>query len=177
MRIIISSHSALTGSTRLGDITSELNRIYVSGRLPRRSGWLLAVLHTTRALDTTLSEILLFKGWNPNGQSRNLGSHLHKLKDNAVLTQTQRRHYQTKVVDERNKYMHQAGAIPGKVEADAILAEMDACITHVLGQVLPCASVTAQSQATGPGIATSAAPFASTNCRRARTKPRRIVSV
>lgn len=137
LRIIISSHSALTGSTRLGDITSELNRIYVSGRLPRRSGWLLAVLHTTRALDTTLSEILLFKGWNPNGQSKNLGSHLYKLKDNAVLTQTQRRHYQTKVVDERNKYMHQAGAIPGKVEADAILAEMDACVTHVLGQILP----------------------------------------
>jgi hypothetical protein len=135
LRILISGHQALSNSIRLTDITGELNRISASGRLPRRSGWLLAVLHTTRALDTTLGEILFTKGWDPNRTSKSLGSHLTRLNRNAILTQAQRTHYQAKVVDERNKYMHQAGAIPSKIDADAILAEMDACITHVLGQV------------------------------------------
>jgi hypothetical protein len=135
LRVLISSHQVLSHSTKLADITGELNRISASGRLPRRSGWLLAVLHTTRALDTTLSEVLVIKGWDPNRTSNSLGAHLSRLSNNAILTQTQRAHYQTKVVNERNKYMHEAGAIPSKIDADTILAEMDACITHVLGQV------------------------------------------
>jgi len=135
LRVLIGTHQTLVGSARLNDIIGELNRIPTSARFPRRSGWLLAVLHTTRALDTTLSEVVKNKGWW-NSRQQSLGAYLMTLKNNAVLTQTERNHYQHNVVSMRNTYMHQAGAIPSKIDADVLLAEMHACVANVLRNVL-----------------------------------------
>lgn len=79
LRILIDSHYTLSGSPKLSQIVEELNRITLSGRMPRHNGWLLAVLHTTRALDTTLSEIVRFKGWVARPPS--LGRYLRVLSD------------------------------------------------------------------------------------------------
>jgi hypothetical protein len=133
LRILISGHPALTASARLNDITNELRLIATSSRFPRRSGWLLAVLHTTRALDTTLSEVLAFRSWR--SRSPTLGSYLVELRNRSVITTTERIHYQAAVVDRRNTYMHQAGTIPTRIEADSILAEMHACVAVVLNQI------------------------------------------
>ena len=134
LRILVKGHSALTSSARLADILGELERIGVSGRFAARSGWLLTVIHTTRALDTTLCEVVKSKGWwNQNQQS--LGAYLRALHHHNILSQIEKSYYQTNVVDVRNTYMHQAGAIPNKIEADTLLTEMHACITDVLGRV------------------------------------------
>lgn len=132
LRILIGGHPTLVGSPRLGDIVKELNRLTASGRFPTRN-WLLAVLHTTRALDTTLFEVVRIKGWA--NKSSSLGGYLHILYNNTILSWSEKKHYQIKVVDERNKYMHQAGAMPSKIDADGILAEMHACVVRVLGQI------------------------------------------
>jgi hypothetical protein len=132
LRILISGHPTLMGSPRLDDIVTELNRLTASSRFPSRN-WLLTVLYTTRALDTTLFEAVRIKGWAQTPS--NLGRYLRILEEKAILLLKEREHYQTKVVDERNKYMHQAGAMPTKIDADGILAEMHACVVRVLGQV------------------------------------------
>jgi hypothetical protein len=135
LRILIGNHYTLTGSARLNDIMDELNQLTSSAGFPRRS-WLLAVLHTTRTLDTTLSEVVRFKGWLNPRQQPSLGAYLVALRNNAILSPTERNHYQAVVVSKRNIYMHQAGAIPTRIDADTLLAEMQTCVVDVLRRVL-----------------------------------------
>jgi hypothetical protein len=110
-----------------------MNRIITSSNLPKHNGWLLSVLHTTRTLDTVLSEIVVFKGWTANPPS--LGSYLKALSGNGALWPHERTGYENSIVRKRNKYMHEAGAMPDQLEADRILNEMHACITVVLSRV------------------------------------------
>ena len=60
-----------------------MNRIIASTKLPKHNGWLLSVLHTTRTLDTTLSEIVASKGWLVGQPS--LGRYLAILSSNGVI--------------------------------------------------------------------------------------------
>src|ERR1700744_3601654 len=120
-RVLISGHQALASSPRLNDIIAELNYIISSSRSLRRSGWLLVILHTTRALDTTLKEAINYKGWRSR---QSLGGYLFKFEAESILTRTEKTHYQQNIVDIRNTYMHEAGAMPRRSDADAILAEM-----------------------------------------------------
>ena len=83
LRVLVSNHSAVKGSSRIGDISDEINRIATAGRFSPNSRWLLSVLHTTRAMDTTLSEVLIFKGWPSGGRS--LGSYFYQLQINGIL--------------------------------------------------------------------------------------------
>ena len=63
LRVLISTHDTLKNSTKLNDLYGEAARIEAAARLrDQQNGWLLAVLHTTRTLDTTLGELLLAKG-------------------------------------------------------------------------------------------------------------------
>lgn len=124
----------LKTSTRLSAIYGELNRLESANRLSSDRGWLLAVLHTTRTMDTTLSELLAAKGWK-GPQSHSLGSYLHDLATNNALNAGERNHYQSVVVKKRNKYMHEAGAMPQKKEADLILSEMQTCLYLVFSRI------------------------------------------
>jgi hypothetical protein len=53
----------------------------------------------------------------------------------GALTAAEQKDYQANLVKERNKYMHEAGAMPHKVAADSLLNEMHTCIATVLKNV------------------------------------------
>lgn len=133
LRVVIGSHRLLVQSPRLNDIIGEVNRIAASSRVPRHNGWLLAVLHTTRALDTTLKEVLNGKGWMTT--SRSLGGYLRAFRDRNALNASQTNHYQQVLVGRRNVYMHEAGRMPSQRDADEILSEMHACVVTILGRL------------------------------------------
>jgi hypothetical protein len=71
LRVLIGGCSCLCNSSRLTDIYGEINRIATSDQVPRHNGWLLAVLYTTRTLDTLLSEIVRCKGWTAHTANLN----------------------------------------------------------------------------------------------------------
>lgn len=133
IQMITSGSKNLKGSPKLSAILGELNRVELAGRVKGDRAWLLAVLHTTRALDTTLSELIADKGWGTDMHS--LGDYLKELDKRGVLMQGERKQYQKDVVHKRNKYMHQAGAMPQKQEADFILREMETLLTAVFARL------------------------------------------
>ncbi|WP_405180803.1 hypothetical protein [Nocardia sp. NBC_01377] len=136
MRVLASAHPALRGSLLLNDIIHELNRIAAAERSDKTDSWLLKVLHTTRALDTSLKEVLAHKGWTPTDKKTGkpkfgLGAYLIELQIHGVLTPRQRDNFQKAIVDKRNRYMHQAGTMPNRLEANTILNEMDTCLSVI----------------------------------------------
>ena len=133
LQIIISAHSSLSSSPKLTDILGELNRVTAAAKVPKHNGWLLGLLHTTRALDTTLREVVKDKGWlSPKYQS--LGGYLNALQNNQIISPSECSQWRQSIVDRRNKYMHSAGAMPTQLETDAILSEMQACVAVVLAK-------------------------------------------
>lgn len=132
IRLIAGQNQALSGSAQLNAIVGECNRILTADRFNKNYGWLLKVLHTTRALDTSLKQVISHKGWNSTSDLYSLGAYLLVLTQHGVLSENQRKDFQKSVVDKRNKYMHEAGAMPNKLEADAILNEMHSCLVFVL---------------------------------------------
>jgi len=133
LRILIDSHRTLVASPKLSLIVGELNRITARSRPTGGNGWLLAVLHTTRSLDTTLSEIVRFNNWTVTTPS--LGSYLLIFLKNGILKNPEKQRYNTEIVKKRNKFMHEAGAMPTQIEADRILSEMHACLAVVLSRL------------------------------------------
>lgn len=133
LQVLIGSHSHLKNSPKLTAITGELARIVPSSKLPKHSGWLLAVLHTTRALDTTLRELISAKGWLGD-KDYSLGEYMKRLQSNGVLKADEKNAWMISVVNKRNKYMHAAGEMPNQLEADAVLNEMHSCLTVVLSR-------------------------------------------
>jgi hypothetical protein len=133
LRLLIDGHRILRSSSKLTLITGELNRILASSVVPKHNGWLLSVLHTTRTLDTALSEIVTYYGWHVSQPS--LGKYLAALTSNNKLWPHEKNGYLNGIVKKRNKYMHEAGAMPNQLEADLILNEMHACLSVVLARV------------------------------------------
>ena len=109
LRTLIDGHRLLSASAKLSAIAGEANRISRAGRMSTDSGWLLAVLHTTRTLDTTLAEICVAKHWP---RPKSLGEALHALQANRVIDMHARQAYFTSIVVPRNRYMHEANAMP-----------------------------------------------------------------
>jgi hypothetical protein len=130
LRMIVASHPLLVNDPRTGDIVRELRRVIETKRIAGGDRWLLQVLHTTRALDTCLSQVVAQRGWAV--QSPSLGAYLSKLKTKAVIVEHQRNHWQDNIVRPRNIYMHSANQMPPQHMADSLLDEMDACIPIVL---------------------------------------------
>jgi hypothetical protein len=133
LRVLAGGTAALAASSKITDIYGEFNRIIASSKRNTPDGWLLTVLHTTRALDTSLSEILLSKGWHPGKWS--LGSYIVELQKRAILSPQQSAHYQKSLVKKRNMYMHQAGAMPHGLESERILTDMHACFVVVVSML------------------------------------------
>jgi len=129
LRVMIDGHHLLSGSKKLSAIAGETNKITRAGRMSTDSGWLLTVLHTTRTLDTTLAEVCVAKRWpRPKG----LGDSLHALEAHAVIPPHVRQGFINSIFKPRNRYMHEANAMPQKREAEALLSEMHTCLTQVL---------------------------------------------
>jgi hypothetical protein len=130
LRMIVAAHPLLVNDPRTGDIVRELRRVIETKRIAGGDRWLLQVLHTTRALDTCLSQVVAQRGWTV--QTPSLGAYLSKLKTKAVIVEHQRNHWQDNIVRPRNIYMHSANQMPPQHLADSLLDEMDACISIVL---------------------------------------------
>lgn len=96
----------------------------------RRS--LLAVLHMTRALDTSARCLLVAKSI-PIPHPPALGAYLTRFVNHAVagvghLPENKRARYQKLIVDQRNRFMHGADTFPSTNEERKLLAEMQACL-------------------------------------------------
>jgi hypothetical protein len=102
---------------------------------PRRRR-LLQVLHSTRALDSTLREFVRFH--NCGSGASTLGGYLTDLSRHKVATINRlpglsRSRFVRSVVNIRNRFMHTAGAFPStEIEVDMLLSEMHDCVVEVL---------------------------------------------
>jgi hypothetical protein len=97
---------------------------------------LLAVLHSSRALDDALKAFLAGMGLNPGSS---LGNSLTRLRDTApgvlagTFTSQMRDKFQKSIVEVRNRYMHESGAYPNSDQAiRTLLSEIEHCISIVL---------------------------------------------
>jgi hypothetical protein len=132
LQALIGGHPLLAVSPDLPAITSEAQRIKTWGRLTTDGGRLLAVLHTTRTLDTTLSALCISKSW-PKPVS--MGNALTTMKKQLVITEGDRVKYQQGIVATRNHYMHQAGAMPNRQVTDVLLSNTQTCLAHILAAI------------------------------------------
>ncbi len=115
-------------------LVRELEEVYVArrvARVPRRL--LLQVLHSTRGLDGSLKAFILAAGEKPG---TSLGRMLNQLESKGVrgrkLPSGTASQLQTSIVDERNRFIHQADVYPKQdAEIATLLSEMDACLTQV----------------------------------------------
>jgi hypothetical protein len=131
--------SALPPSTTASEITREFDEVYDVRRVrkvPRRL--LLQVLHSSRALDTCLKEIVVLNGGSP---PETLGGSIKHFADTAgplgvplkVTVPTWRQDNQRLIANERNKFMHEADVYPTTAsDIAALLSNMHACLIDVL---------------------------------------------
>jgi hypothetical protein len=132
MRVITGQHHIMTNSSKLTAIYGEFNLIALVERSTNDNKWLLTVLYATRALDTCLREIITYMGWPVQGNQRGLGAYFATLATHHVLTGNQNSDFKRTLANKRNKYLHEAGATPEKLEANRILNEMHDCLATVL---------------------------------------------
>jgi len=116
-------------------INNEFEEVFQAGRvrrIPRRL--LLQVLHSTRALDSTLAGLIVLSG---AAAPKSLGNALTSLKKTGLnghkLAEPLRQLYQRDIVDRRNTYMHGAGTFPASTaEIAQLLDDMQSCCADVL---------------------------------------------
>lgn len=137
--IILAQGSVLsTNGNTFNRIRSEFNEVINVERvshLRRRN--LLRVLHSTRALDTSLRSFL--DHYRIRGRATGLGGYLRQLLNVSVgtglsnLNQAEVNQYVRLIANVRNMYMHEADRYPrNDREILDLLREMEACLTRVL---------------------------------------------
>lgn len=126
--------SASMPATQRQRVSDEFDAVVVAARtrnVPRRH--LIQLLHATRGLDSGTSQIILSSGGT---LQPSLGAMLYWLRNTGIggmtLPEATRHHYQTTIVDVRNRYVHEAGAFPTDSELLLLLSEMEACLFDVL---------------------------------------------
>ena len=104
---------------------------------------LLQILHSTRALDSTLAAFIKNYGYtdpsDPSKKVKSLYGYLYLICFGNPATANIRRlkesdmkKYQQKIVNERNRYMHEADAFPiDDLEILLLLSEMNECLAKV----------------------------------------------
>ena len=113
---------------------AEVYRVRLVRRRNRRR--LLQVLHSTRALDSSLKVFVTIFGLSPRNPS--LGAYLWELTNHnqsrlGNLPEADRRRYQSEIVDLRNEFMHEAGAFPpDDQQIKVLLSDMHSCLCQVL---------------------------------------------
>ena len=129
--------SPLAGRQNLKFISNELGEVTQSASIFRQGRrQLLQIVHSTRALDTALKELLTSHGI-PTGNQNSLGAYLLAFENHSIggvskLPKANRQRYQISIVNARNKYMHQAGSFPSNDgEVRSLLSEMQACLIEV----------------------------------------------
>lgn len=119
-------------------LRNELNAIEnAASTNSKQRRLLMQVLHTTRALDTSLRVYLGKRGVLTSGKN-SLGAYLHEASTHKVMTvghlhPKRHQHFHDAVVVPRNKYLHRADSYPrDENEVMKLLCEMYACMEEVL---------------------------------------------
>jgi hypothetical protein len=125
--------SVVQADGQYADILNEFDETYKASKITKaQRKYLLQVLHSTRAMDSALRAFTDYHRIPP--RRRSLGGYLHSLEHHGNsglhrITNTQKNHYQTNIVNVRNHYMHDAGAFPiSAVEIHNLLSEMESCL-------------------------------------------------
>jgi len=137
VRALVAGSVIASNAVQAAAIDRELNAAGVTTRVPQlQRRRILQVLHTTRALDCSLREFLTYHGIAPG---RSLGTFLTRLQNNhghpaiAPLPAASRNRFQTRIVDPRNRYIHEADEYPATDgETMRLLSEMHGCLVEVL---------------------------------------------
>ena len=121
----------------LAKIKAEFRQVLEADDVsPIRRRNILKILHSTRALDSSLSTFLSSHGLL--GLSHSMGSYLHQLKRHhnpsiSNISESERSKYQLSIVKVRNKHMHEADQYPrNDREVNELLSEMQALIARVV---------------------------------------------
>jgi hypothetical protein len=137
---LVSGMPSLTANPSLQKIRDEFAEVYAVRKVRRATRRrVLEVLHSTRALDTTLRAFVGHYGCRQPGKPlpNSLGPYLYALRDHSVaglghFTEAQRLHFYSKIAGPRNQYMHEAGVFPAAdADVQALLSEMHACLSAV----------------------------------------------
>jgi hypothetical protein len=142
MKVILTG-SPVSRASAYPMILGELNLVLsVKSIQDKKRKYLLQILHSTRALDSTLSAFIRERPINlpppPDKLKRSLGGYLKWLSKHTThgvgkLPSSSANNYQISIVKPRNKYMHQAGTYPlDEREISKLLSEMYSCMSVVL---------------------------------------------
>lgn len=135
--IIALINSSSINSIQKNNVKIEYRQVVNVNKVapPQRKN-ILRILHSTRALDTTLKAYLDFYGIR--GGNHSIGQYLNTLakhSDNRIgkLSDSEKRKYQREIVDHRNKHLHTANSYPtNDSEVSNIISEMQALVSRVV---------------------------------------------
>lgn len=132
---LVSSNYAVTHAS-LNKIKPEFKQVFkVDSINPPQRRNILKILHSTRALDSTLKSILDYHGIRNNSNS--IGQYLWKFRRHTStaigkLSGAERKNYQVNIADKRNNYLHNADTYPrSESEVYEIISEMQALVLRV----------------------------------------------
>jgi hypothetical protein len=142
MQALLEGNACIMGSPSLPILKMEFNEVFAVRkiRMSKRRR-LLEVLHSARALDTTMKTLVLHHGCTSskiNGTPSSMGAYLIALCDHSVaairnITPAQKILFQTNIVSKRNLYLHEAGTFPANdVEVNTLLGEIDTCLATIM---------------------------------------------
>ncbi|MGH9763152.1 MAG: hypothetical protein ACREDR_10775 [Blastocatellia bacterium] len=137
IQALVAGSAALASDPAYGAIQTEFGEVYRARKVrSKQRRRLLQILHSTRALDTSLKRFNIYHSC-PRGVS--LGGYLKALQNHNTaslrrrLSATECRRFQNSIVDQRNRYMHEAGAFPlNDNDAAFLFAEMEDCLAIAL---------------------------------------------
>jgi hypothetical protein len=137
IQAIIAGSPAIVNDPLYDVIIREFDEVYCARRVRIRDRRrLLQVLHSTRALDTCLR---VFIDFHNCPSARSLGGYLRSLQNHRSptlrgrLSHPERHRFQNSITNNRNRYMHEAGAYPtDDNEVAQLLSEMQDCLLIVL---------------------------------------------
>jgi hypothetical protein len=140
LQALVAGMPCIAAHPNLPSIKSEFAEVYAVRKVRRATRRrILEVLHSTRALDTTLATFVGHHGCRMTGNRapKSLGQYLYALRDHTIsglgqLTEPHRHRFNSNIAAPRNRYMHEAGAFPAlDSDLQQLLSEMDTCLTVV----------------------------------------------
>ena len=141
IQTLLAGCPALSTALAQSIIQGEFNEVYAVRRIRRDSRRrLLEVLHSARGLDTMLKTFVHHHGCSSPRKPapKAMGAYLFALRDHSIaglgkITETDRNYFQSRIVNTRNTYLHEAGAFPlNDNDVNILLADMHFCIAKVI---------------------------------------------
>lgn len=132
---IVVSHP-ISATANIAALEAEYRQVIdVAILTPPQRKHILQILHSTRALDSTLRAIL--DHYSIRGDADALGKYLYKFRDHrnrhiSNICDATRMHYQTTIVQIRNLHLHNAGSYPNNdLDVYALIGEMNALLALI----------------------------------------------